>query len=522
MEVLLKRGYMALEDSEWDKAEAFFNRVLDIDPELAGAYLGMAMAQAKCQTVEEFRGRYTSVAWEKDDKNMARAKQYATPELQKIFERWDVEKAEKEAAAARLAAEEAAAIAAKKAEMRPVYAQYRKRSDLAAKRICIGNGYRVDDSYYVALNTDGTVVAGAKKMGSQCDVSNWTDIVSIAAGDNHTVGLKVDGTVLAIGNNGYGQCNVGSWTDVVAIASGPNHTVGLKSDGTVVAAGDNTNGQCDVSDWANITVVAASGSHTVGLRADGTVVAAGWNQHRQCIVGHWTDIVDVAVSADTTVGLRADGTVVAVGRNDYGECCVSDWTDIVAIAIGTHTVGLKLDGTVVVAGYERYGRCDVSSWTDIVALICHGGCTVGLKSNGTVKETSIHLGYEFIRSADGDIRGGKRSVHYTSWVNDWKLFENIDTFEQEIAQAKERRQIELEEKRQQEEERRRQEEERLRQEEAERRRTEEARQKRMAPLKSERADLHLELANLKGLFTGKRRKEIEARLAQIELELKKL
>ncbi len=38
----------------------------------------------------------------------------------------------------------------------------------------------------------------------------------------------------------------------------------------------------------------------------------------------------------------------------------------------------------------------------------------------------------------------------------------------------------------------------------------------------ERTSLQTELSNLKGLFTGKRRKESEARLGEIDVELKKL
>ena len=51
-----------------------------------------------------------------------------------------------------------------------------------------------------------------------------------------------------------------------------------------------------------------------------------------------------------------------------------------------------------------------------------------------------------------------------------------------------------------------------------------ARQKEERRLAAEKqkADLQTELANLKGLFTGKRRREIEARLAEIDAELKNL
>jgi alpha-tubulin suppressor-like RCC1 family protein len=53
------------------------------------------------------------------------------------------------------------------------------------------------------------------------------------------VGLKADGTAVAVGdmNHLWGQCSVSDWTDIVQVAAGLFHTLGLKADGTVVAAG---------------------------------------------------------------------------------------------------------------------------------------------------------------------------------------------------------------------------------------------------------------------------------------------
>lgn len=166
-----------------------------------------------------------------------------------------------------------------------------------------------------------------------------------------------------------------------------------------------------------------------------------------------------------TVGLKADGTVVAVGWNIAGQCDAGGWTDIVAVAAGGyHTVGLKADGTVVAVGYNEYGQCAVSGWTGIVAVVAEEYHTIGLKSDGTV----VAVG----KNADGQCD-----------VSGWKLFNSFETLEQERAAA---------------------------------------RQAKIAALNMEKQSLQAELANLKGLFTGKRRKEIEARLAQIEEELKKL
>ena len=51
---LVKRGYMALEDGEWEKADDFFEQALNQDAELAEAYLGKFLAENKATTLDNF------------------------------------------------------------------------------------------------------------------------------------------------------------------------------------------------------------------------------------------------------------------------------------------------------------------------------------------------------------------------------------------------------------------------------------------------------------------------------------
>ena len=51
---------------------------------------------------------------------------------------------------------------------------------------------------------------------------------------------------MAVGINTYGRCKVSDWTDIVAIAAGSAHTLGMKADGTVLAIGDNILNQCSI------------------------------------------------------------------------------------------------------------------------------------------------------------------------------------------------------------------------------------------------------------------------------------
>lgn len=51
---LIKRGNMALEDKEWDKADGFFDEVLNYNAECAEAYLGKALAERKVSTISAY------------------------------------------------------------------------------------------------------------------------------------------------------------------------------------------------------------------------------------------------------------------------------------------------------------------------------------------------------------------------------------------------------------------------------------------------------------------------------------
>ena len=471
-ESLLKRAQMFLEDKDSKLATEYAQKVLDIDPECADAYMVLLLATWGIGTWEEAGSNIIKVVQSREYK---RARQFASGAL-----------ADKLADAERLANEHAERLA--QVEKQRIEEANRRREEEARRREYLSKKLSVyhhchassaiaaSDEHTVGLKFDGTVVACGKNDDGQCDVSEWTDIVAVATSYEHTVGLKSDGTVVACGYNHYGQCDVSHWTDIVTVATSYEHTVGLKSDSTVLACGKNDDSQCNVSGWTDIVAVAAGHIRTVGLKSDGTVVARGYNKYGQCDVSGWTDIVAVAAGRIHTVGLKSDGTVVACGHNKYGQCNVSGWTDIVEIAAGNfHTVGLKSDGTVVACGYNEYGQCNVSGWTDIVEIAASEKHTVGLKFDGTV----VACG----KNDDGQCD-----------VSDWKLFDNFDDVVNRAVAEEEKRKAA-----------------------AEKRRLD-----RIAALEAEKQRIETELPYIKGLFSGGKRRDMENRLAEIEIELKRL
>lgn len=86
IDALLKRGYMALEDSDWTAAEQFFEKVLNQNAELSDAYLGKALAHMKHRSLDELisarqnctkDATYTSVQLSADTQHIEKMLQYA-------------------------------------------------------------------------------------------------------------------------------------------------------------------------------------------------------------------------------------------------------------------------------------------------------------------------------------------------------------------------------------------------------------------------------------------------------------
>ena len=211
----------------------------------------------------------------------------------------------------------------------------------------------------IKLKTDGSVVAIDDKWRTveygQSEVSDWKDIVSIAADDFCTVGLKSDGTVIVAGHfDDEEKRELSEWRDIVDIAVINEGVVGLRADGQIVIAGDAGYLPHDeVLAWKNIIGIYGYGNKLAGLRADGTVLLAYASVEARVDKLDWTNIADIAIGDGHVVGLKSDGTVVAYSPAfpDSAACKVDEWRNIVAVAAGTGgTVGLKSDGTLEACG----------------------------------------------------------------------------------------------------------------------------------------------------------------------------
>jgi DNA-directed RNA polymerase subunit RPC12/RpoP len=103
LESLMKRGMLALEASDWKQANKHFDRVLDIDPEYAQAYVGKLCAEAKACRGESLAdsemplselSSFKNATRFSDTKTSLRLKDYDSEIIERIREKKDAEQRE--------------------------------------------------------------------------------------------------------------------------------------------------------------------------------------------------------------------------------------------------------------------------------------------------------------------------------------------------------------------------------------------------------------------------------------------
>lgn len=82
-ENLIKRAYMFLEDGEFETADTYFDKILDIDIEDSRAYIGKLLAECKLTSEDEIPNLPQTIT---EDKNYIKALRFATPEQKARYE----------------------------------------------------------------------------------------------------------------------------------------------------------------------------------------------------------------------------------------------------------------------------------------------------------------------------------------------------------------------------------------------------------------------------------------------------
>ena len=374
---LLKRAFMFLEDGDWNAANEYCEKVLDIDPENASAYLGKLLAYLKvkkqdalkdCAEPFDHNGNYQKVLRFASDALKAELtncidhiiQRNENARLDGIYTRAknamsaaNTESAYKAAAhlfesirayqnSASLADEcyEKAEIARKDAILSAGKAKMTgeiiSKYESAIKLFESISGWKdADENIYACQKKIEEIKAKeeAKRLERERQVEIARKEAERIAKRNKKIGMIATAivctiiafiivlTTVIIPNNKY--------NNAVAQYEAGNTVRAAQIFGSIPNFKDAKQRSYDL--WASITTretLSTGNWNTVGLKADGTAVAVGYNYYGQCDVSGWENIVAISAGDEHTVGLKADGTVVAVGFNEYGQRNVSGWENI--------------------------------------------------------------------------------------------------------------------------------------------------------------------------------------------------
>ncbi len=354
-----------------------------------------------------------------------------------------------------------------------VNSEFRQENSALLKRIAQGRKMiACSYDHVVGLRADGTVVACGNNDEGQCDVSEWRNIVQVAATLGTTYGLQADGTVVSTSDL---ECE--DWVDFESIGVFSATVTGKKRDGSVEIDAVREE---DLSEFRNLEIFTSSSESYIGVFPNGRVITAGDNENGQLDIEHWRGIVDVTTLTNATVGLEAGGDVVCAGCEvDDGDQELLDqasrWTDILAIFGESPILGLRPDGTLAAAVYEEDGedvRDEIESWQDVIAADADIYLTVALHSDGTVSVCYTDDEYPEVKEAES-----------------WRLFYDIDELEEDSVVMK--------------------------------REVRHSRDTDKARIRHEIQTLQTERRGL-GLFAGRRKKEIDERLALLNEKLRRM
>ena len=233
----------------------------------------------------------------------------------------------------------------------------------------------------------------------------------------HVVLLCEDGTVFAAGENDAGQLNVSEWRDIVMVAAGAKHTLGLTKDGRVLSAGDNSCGQCETSLFSGAVSIAAGYWDSYVLFADGRVFSVGYGSAGDLTAlpparavfagaygfaaltdsGLFTSHPSLAFSGEPSDLAIARGILLAVDSEGKTHCTsrlVPYWTDAARVAAGENAaLCLTADGRVHCRLFGLHNRMNTAFDAFVTDIAAGPDACAFLLADGTLE----------IRRADGRI-----------------------------------------------------------------------------------------------------------------------
>ena len=218
-----------------------------------------------------------------------------------------------------------------------------------AIKVCEGEGFSI------ILDENGTLSSAGLISKYSKDLSEWRNIVDIAAGRAHVLGVDSNGRVYCVGDNSTGACDVSDIRNIKKVFATANGSIFLDNVGMLNYTGSFI-GSGSIKNYYNIIDVASSDNILAILNENNKIDVYTKSSDNYLIAESWNDIVDVACGDSFVAGLDKYGKVHIEIDNDEISKEIEKWSNIIAID-GASDYLIGFDGkNVYGVGNNRYGQ----------------------------------------------------------------------------------------------------------------------------------------------------------------------
>ena len=436
---LLDRGNMALEDGDWAKADSFFEDVLNNDSRNAQAYLGKALAEEQCRTMDALVQKWKDATQEIQGETLKLAADEA--HISEMVKKCSVPGYVSQDEIRRLYAFDLSyysEVSGRKRQYENTEHDWAEHKQLSrTEKFAVGpaaeNLAREKKALFAALS-DRVKAAERAEDQAKKDLRSRYEAHLRQADEEaekryHDGCARREADYQTIVRNLQNACDIPSYTNV------RDALKAMSSYKDVDALAEKCQKNIDRLNEEERRIAAKKRKRTIAIATPSicaclaiiivlnTVIIPNSKYYAAIALmeaGNYEDAITAfeamegykdseaqiesckyrAAVALMEAGNYKDALTIFAALDNYEDAkqkkmeCLDQTAVRESIDASTfNTVGLKSDGTVIATRLTNkehdYGQCDVSGWTDIVAVSAGYGHTVGLKSDGTV----VAVGY---------------------------------------------------------------------------------------------------------------------------------
>ena len=202
------------------------------------------------------------------------------------------------------------------------------------------------------------------------ELSNLTTntAIKVCEGEGFTVILNEDGTLSSAGLISKYANEISNWRNIVDVAAGSAHIIAVDSNGRTKCIADENSQACDLTDTRNIRKVYATDKGSIVMDNNGLLSYAG-SFIGSSSLKNYNNVLDIASGNNILAILKNDKSIDVYTNNSLNYLEAESWKDIVDVACGdSYVAGLDEYGKVHIEIDNDSIKAEVEKWSNIIAV----------------------------------------------------------------------------------------------------------------------------------------------------------